>query len=44
MYKRQDYEEILISPLGEQSSALGAALVPLEKFLDVNHLDLSAYR
>ncbi|MCD2136404.1 ROK family protein [Salinicoccus halitifaciens] len=39
-----DYEEILISPLGEHSSALGAALVPLAKFLDVNHLNLNAYR
>lgn len=39
-----DYEEILISPLGEHSSALGAALVPLAKFLDVSHLDLNAYR
>lgn len=39
-----DYEEILISPLGEQSSALGAATVPLTKFLDVNHLNLNEYR
>lgn len=38
-----DYEEILISPLGDRSSALGAAIVPLARFLDINHLDLNAY-
>ena len=38
-----DYGDILISPLGTQSSALGAALVPLAKFLDINHFDLNAY-
>ncbi|WP_020007619.1 ROK family transcriptional regulator [Salinicoccus albus] len=38
-----DYDEILISPLGSRSSALGAAIVPLEKFLDINHLDLNDY-
>ena len=38
-----DYDEILISPLGGRSSALGAAIVPLEKFLDINHLDLNDY-
>jgi predicted NBD/HSP70 family sugar kinase len=38
-----DYGDILISPLGTQSSALGAALVPLAKFLDINHYDLNSY-
>jgi predicted NBD/HSP70 family sugar kinase len=38
-----DYGDILISPLGTQSSALGAALVPLAKFLDIHHFDLNAY-
>lgn len=38
-----DYDEILISSLGNRSSALGAAIVPLGKFLDINHLDLNDY-
>ena len=38
-----DYDEIVISSLGDRSSALGAAIVPLAKFLDINHLDLNEY-
>lgn len=38
-----DYDEILISSLVDRSSALGAAIVPLAKFLDITHLDLNEY-
>lgn len=36
-------KKLIISPLGDCSSALGAAIVPLARFLDINHLDLNAY-
>ncbi|WP_017549909.1 ROK family transcriptional regulator [Salinicoccus carnicancri] len=38
-----DYDEIVISSLGDRSSALGAAIVPLARFLDISHLDLNEY-
>lgn len=38
-----DYDELLVSSLEDRSSALGAAIVPLAKFLDITDLNLNKY-